>query len=214
MKSGTSGLIARIGGPGSYSDIATQKMFGKNARILRRPSFQKCLEAVRRRRADRAVVPVHNAARGSISDTGRKITVMDMADQMGLAKTREFRLPVRHVIASRGSLEQVRLAFSKLQAIEQCTKFCKRHGITPVHATMEGRELADTSEAARYVASLKVRYVAAICDRKAARRHGLPVLDTETVADVENNYTLFFVYERNDARAARRPAARAARRHP
>lgn len=196
LKRSPSGPIARIGGPGSYSETATNKMFGASARVLPCGSIYRCLEAVLMRKAGRAVVPVYNAARGPISDTGSMITVEATAAKMGLVKTRELRLPVRHVIASRGSLDQVRLAFSKMQAIDQCRKFCKRHGITPVHTTMEGRELADTSEAAGYVAGLKVRFVAAICDPKAARHHGLPVLDTETVADVEDNYTVFFVYER------------------
>jgi len=177
-------------------------MFGASAKVLVCASIYKCLEAVLGRTARRAVVPVYNAARGPISDTGSMITVEAMAAKMGLVKTREFRLPVCHIIASRGSLDQVRLAFSKLQAIEQCLEFCKRHNITPVHTTLEGKEIADTSEAARYVARLDVRFAGAICDPKAARHYGLPVLDTETVADVEDNYTVFFVYERS----ARRPA--------
>lgn len=187
--------IARIGGPGSYSETATNKMFGASARVLLCGSIYKCLEAVLMRKARRAVVPVYNAARGPISDTGSLITVEAMAAKMGLVKTRELRLPVRHIIASRGSLDQVRLAFSKLQAIEQCREFCNRHNITPVHTTIEGKELADTSEAAKYVAGLRVRFAAAICDPKAAKHYGLPILDTETVADVEDNYTVFFVYE-------------------
>jgi len=130
------------------------------------------------------------------------ITVGAMAAKMGLVKTREFRLPVCHTIASRGSLDQVRLAFSKLQAIEQCLEFCKRHSITPVHTALEGKEVADASEAARCVAGLNVRLAGAICDPKAARHYDLPVLETETVADVEDNCTVFFVY----GRARRRPA--------
>lgn len=211
MRDSAPDLIARIGGPGSYSETATNRMFGASAKVLLCGSFYKCLEAVLERMARRAVVPVYNATRGPISDAGSMITVESMAAKMGLVKTREFRLPVHHIIASRGSLDQVRLAFSKMQAIEQCLEFCKRHNITPVHTTLEGKEIADTSEAARYVAGLNVRFAGAICDPKAARHYGLPVLETETVADVQDNYTVFFVYER----ATRRPAgSRRGRKRP
>lgn len=196
MDSKKSDLIARIGGPGSYSDMAVRQMFGEGAKILRCGSFRECLEATSGGRAGRAVIPTRNSITGNISDVPAGPTVEEMASEAGLVKVKEYRLQVRHVLASRSAIEDVGMVYSKLQALDQCRKLCDSRGWLTVDAAPDGRPITDTSAAAKYVAQLDVTYAAAICSAEAAKSNGLSILMDRGVADKEDNHTVFFAYRR------------------
>ncbi|RNJ72826.1 MAG: hypothetical protein EB824_05410 [Thaumarchaeota archaeon S15] len=73
MNKALGGLIARIGGPESYSDKATRELFGDTAKILRCDSIRACLESLSGGKAARAVVPVRNAIIGDIIMEGKTV---------------------------------------------------------------------------------------------------------------------------------------------
>lgn len=187
------GLIARIGGPGSYSDKAAKEIFGKSAKMLICKSIFECLEATRNGKTKQALVPVYNTIIKDIVDGGQK--VKDMAYEMGLVKESEHRLRIRLVLASYGNMAQIRVVYSKQQPIEQCGNFFKTHSYLHAADMIDGKKITDTSAAAEYVKSQKVRYAAAICDADAASHHKVPVILTD-VADKRMNFTTFFVYAR------------------
>lgn len=189
-------LIARIGEPGSYSDIAVRHMFGEDTKILRCGSFRECLKAANDGKAEQAVVPARNSITGEITDVPSGPSVAEMALEMNLVRTQEYRLPVRHVLASRGSIKEIKAVYSKRQAIEQCGMLCKTHNWITAYTTPDGKIITDTSAAAKHVAQTGVAYAAAICSAEAAGRHGLPVIMDRGVADKEDNHTVFFAYRR------------------
>ena len=193
MNKALEGLIARIGGPESYSDKATRELFGDTAKILRCDSIRACLESLSGGKAARAVVPVRNAIIGDIIMEGK--TVKKMADELGLLRVMEHRQMVFLVLASYGRLEDIRIVYSIQPALDQCKKFFDRHKKISMAATIGGKNIKDTSTAAGHVKNSRVRYTAAICDADAAKIHRVPVV-LSPVADKEENFTTFYVYEK------------------
>ncbi|RNJ73087.1 MAG: hypothetical protein EB832_02565 [Thaumarchaeota archaeon S14] len=188
-------MIARIGGPKSYSDLAAARTFGVSAAssFLLRRSFEGCLGAASVAMARYALVPVENTINGKISDRKSGPTVEEMASEMGLVVARRLRLRVRHVLASRGRLEDIRMVYSKRQPIEQCGRLVRRLGLRASDRAPNGEVLPDTSAAAKLVASLDIN-VAAICNAEAAAHYGLDVIKSTGVADRRNNFTTFHAY--------------------
>lgn len=193
MNNAPASLIARIGGPESYSDKATREIFGDSAQILQCKSIRECLESLPAGKAARAVVPVHNVIIGDIVRDGK--TVKKMADEMGLSTVKEHRQRIFLVLASYGKLGEIEVAYSIQPALDQCKNFFESHKKITMASTIGGRKITDTSTAAEHVKNSRVRYAAAICDADAARHHGVPVVLTR-VADKEENLTTFYVYEK------------------
>lgn len=197
-------MIARIGGPKSYSDIAATKMFGKSAASLsRRCSFEDCLLAVQAREVRYALVPVKNTITGKISDKKSGPTVEEMASEMRLVMAKRLRLRVCHVLASKGRLKDIKLVYSKRQPIEQCGRLVRRLGLQTSDVAPNGKGISDTSAAARLVANLGTN-VAAICNVEAAEHYGLDVIMPTGVADRTDNFTTFHAYARSPGRIYRK----------
>lgn len=186
-------LIARIGGPESYSDKAARGFFGESVKTTRRETIHQCLLAVLEGEAGAALVPVNNAILGDVRMDGK--TVKCMASEMGLCPTSAHRLRIRLVLASRGTLEEIKVAYSIQPALDQCTRFFESHRNIARASTIDNKRITDTSMAAECVKNLYVRYAAAICDADAAEHHGIPVALTG-IANKEDNYTTFFLYRK------------------
>jgi len=193
MASVPPGLIARIGGPESYSDKATRAIFGDAARILRCDTIRECLESLPDGKAACAVVPVHNAILGDIVMEGK--TVKNMAGELGLSVVKERKQRIFLVLASYGKLDEIDIVYSIQPALDQCKKFFDRHKNISMAATIGNKIITDTSAAAEHVKHSGVRYTGAICDADAAKHHGVPIV-LPLVADKEKNFTTFYVYEK------------------
>lgn len=186
-------LIARIGGPESYSDKAARAFFGESVKILLCESKLKCLEEVRAGNAGGALVPVNNVIIGDVKEDGK--TVKELADGMGLRQVGEHRLRIRLVLASYEPLEKIKIVYSIRPALEQCTEFFKKHKHLTRMSIIGNKEISDTSTAVKYVQQMYVTYAGAICDADAATLRKVPVIETH-VANKKNNYTTFFLYRK------------------
>jgi len=205
MRNGATDVIARIGGPESYSDKAARKLFGKSVKILVCESIRMCLVAVLEGMASGAPVPVNNVIIGDVKEDGK--TVKDLASEMGLSRTRTHRLRIRLVLASCGRLEEVRVVYSKQPALDQRKKFSKAHRNITMTDTFNDKKISDTSAAVKLVKDLGLLYTAAICDVDAAKHHGVPII-LDPVADKTENFTTFFLYEKKRPKKAKRRAAK------
>ena len=193
MEDDNADVIARIGGPESYSDKAARNFFGTSAKILRCESMRKCFLAVLEGKAGGALVPVNNVILGDIREAGEK--VKDMASGLNLCPVCAHRLRVRLVLASYGTLEEIKIAYSIQPALDQCTEFFQNHRHISRASTIDNKRITDTSMAAECVKNLDVRYASAICDADAAQHHGVPVALT-AIANRQDNYTPFFLYRK------------------
>jgi len=172
-------------------------MFGGSVDVRAMDSLDACLGDVSARRADIAVVPVHNTENGDIRGAGG-VPLADMAGSMGLRALSTLELPVDHVLASFGRLEDIITVYSKDVALEQCSGIIERHGWAWLSVIPGNPVPLSTSAAARYVATKRVRFIAAICSEEAAAHHGVPVVQ-RNISNSPDNSTTFHAYVRADS---------------
>ncbi|WP_224362212.1 prephenate dehydratase [Hyalangium versicolor] len=171
--------IAFQGERGAYSEEATRALFGPSVEAVPCPNFRAVFEAVAAGRVDGGAVPVENSLAGSVLDN------VDLLLEFSLPITGELSLRIRHcLMAPEGvALKDIQRVFSHPQALAQCARFLRQHGMTPVVDI-------DTAGSARKLAEMKPPNSGAIASRTAAELYGLKVL-LEGVADSPNNLTRF-----------------------
>jgi len=189
--------VARFGDDHSYSDIATRRLFGGSANVVVLEDFDGCLEAAAADGHTVAMVPVHNTANKRIV-CADSVPVMDRARSMGLRVLATLELPVDHVLASFGGMEDIAIVYSKDEALAQCSRIIERHGWRQLSAVPGIIVPFSTSGAARYVAGRRAPSFAAICSEDAAEHYGVPIVK-RNIADSPDNKTTFHAYVRADS---------------
>lgn len=183
IRSGTK--IALQGELGSFSHQASVKIFGSKAAPLHCGSFERVFDAVARKRADLAVIPIENTLAGSIHKN------FDLLARHSLEVIAETSLRVEHsLIASPGvSLRQIRKIYSHPAALDQCTRLLGRFkGVETV-------PYYDTAGSVKFIRDHALRDVAAIASEQAARIYGMKILRRGIEDDAEN-YTRFLALAR------------------
>jgi len=189
--------VARFGDEYSYSDIATRRMFGDSASVVVLKDFDGCLKAAAADVGTVAMVPVYNAANKKISCED-SVPVMDRAESMGLRVLAELDLPVDHVLASFGRLEEITTVISKDEALAQCSRIINDRGWRRLSAIPGSSATLSTSAAVRHVADKRFRAMAAIGSEDAAEHYGVPIVK-RNIADSPDNKTTFHAYVRADS---------------
>jgi len=173
--------VAFQGAPGANSHIAVAEMFPA-AHPLPCFSFQDALEAVQEARANLAMIPIENSLHGRVAD------IHFLLPESGLVIVGEHFLPIRYGLMGHGTLADVRDVVSHPQALGQCRRWLRAHGLKPV-------AYDDTAGAAALVAEQKQASMAAIAPLKAAEIYNLNLL-AEAIADSDENVTRFVVLAR------------------
>ena len=178
------------GEPGANSQIACHAVWPK-ADAIPAPTFEDCFAAVEKGAADLAMIPIENSLAGRVAD------IHHLLPTSGLHIVGEYFLPIHfHLMAPRGAtLKGIRTVASHIHALGQCRKIVRKYGWKAVVA-------GDTAGAAREVAELGDRTMAAIAPRLAAEIYGLDILK-ENVADGRENTTRFIILSKEDQRARR-----------
>ncbi|MDO9167171.1 MAG: prephenate dehydratase domain-containing protein, partial [Rhodoferax sp.] len=109
----------------------------------------------------------------------------------------EYFLPIHfHLMVLPGvARSEIRTVHSHIHALGQCRKYIRKNGWKGVIA-------GDTAGAARLIADLKDRSMAALAPRLAAKLYGLDILE-EDVEDSSSNVTRFVVLTKNKEWVAR-----------
>ncbi len=179
-------VIAFQGDFGANSDMACRSAFPYMT-TLPCPTFEAAMEAVRRGRAELAMIPVENSIAGRVAD------LHSLLPHTNLRIVAEHFQRVEHclLVVPGASLKTVKSVRSHVQALAQCRGFLKKHRLTPsVHS--------DTAGAAREIAGLGDRTVAAIASSLAGKIYGLHVL-ARNVEDADHNTTRMLVFSREPA---------------
>src|SRR4051794_5473074 len=148
-------------------------------------TFEDALEAVSSGRAGLAMIPVDNSIAGRVAD------IHHLLPESGLHIVGEHFMPIHfQLMAVPGTrLDEGRTVRSHAHAPGQCRRILRDHG--------GKRVVADgTAGAAREVAELADRSVAAFAPRLAAALYGLEIL-AEDVEDEHHNTTRFLVLSRD-----------------
>ncbi|MDP2332271.1 MAG: prephenate dehydratase [Reyranella sp.] len=180
-----SNVIAFQGEPGANSDMACRAAFPYMT-TLPCPTFDTAMAAVQAGRAELAIIPVENSIAGRVAD------LHSLLPHTRLKIVSEHFQRVEHCLVALpgASLRTIRTVKSHVQALAQCRNFLKKHRLQPlVHA--------DTAGAAREIAEIGDKSVAAIASSLAARIYNLKVL-ARNIEDADHNTTRMLVFSRDE----------------
>lgn len=175
--------IAYCGIEGAWANIAAKKIFPKG-NIISFSSFAKAYESVVNGDCDFAVLPVENSFAGDVSQ------VFDLMHTGPLFINGMYNLKIEQsLLGVKGSkISDIKKVVSHQQAIDQCTEFLQSHEFEIEYAT-------NTAMAAKKVAELNDKSVAAIASEQSAKLYGLEVLEKSINQNAQNT-TRFAVFSR------------------
>ncbi len=173
--------IAFLGPRGTFSEDAARR-FSPTATEVLCDSIEDVFTAVIRWKAEYGILPVENSLEGSVS------TTLEMLLKTEVNICSEIVLDINHfLLALPGTrLDEVREVLSHPHALAQC------RGFLGSLKEVKTRNFPSTAEAAREVASKKLRNTGAIAPKIAAKIYGLEILG-ERIQDQKRNQTRFFV---------------------
>lgn len=185
--------IAFQGEPGANSDTACRNMF-PDMEPLPCPTFEDAFNAVETGKADLAMIPIENTIAGRVAD------IHHLLPESKLHIVGEYFLPIHFQLMVLPGVrrDEIRTVHSHIHALGQCRKYIRKNGWKPVVA-------GDTAGAAKLVAGLKDRTMAALAPALASTLYGLDIIE-ENVEDTDSNVTRFVVLTRN-RQWAERPSA-------
>jgi len=173
-------LVACSGVEGSYSQIATDRLFA-HPNIMHFNSFDAVFSALKAGLCRYGVLPLENSTAGSVN------LVYDLMMRYDFKIVRSVRLKIDHSLLARPGTkkEDIREIFSHEQALDQCAGYLNALG-KDVKVTV----CATTSDAAQLVAESERSDVAALASHSCCELYGLECLEA-SVQDKGNNYTRF-----------------------
>ena len=177
--------IAYSGIEGAFANIAAKRIFPQEE-LISFGDFRSAYEAVEKGDSEYAVLPIEHSYAGEVGQ------VTDLMFQGSLFVNGVYALNVKqNLLGVEGaSLASVKKVVSHPQALEQSADFISSHGY-------ESEEAVNTARAARQVAELGDRSLAAIASEDTASLYGLKIL-AEGVNGYEDNSTRFAILSRNE----------------
>jgi prephenate dehydratase len=168
--------VAIQGELGSFSHRASSNIFGSKAEPLSCGSFEAVFEAVARKRADLAVIPIENTLAGSIHKN------FDLLARHSLEVIAETSLRVEHnLIACPGaSMRHIKQIYSHPAALDQCSRLLRRF------KDAEKISFYDTAGSVKFIRDQQMKNAAAIASEEAARLYGMKILRRGIEDDLEN----------------------------
>jgi prephenate dehydratase len=175
--------IVYQGEPGANSDIACREAY-PSYKPVPCATFEDAFAAVRRGRADLAMIPIENSVAGRVAD------IHHLMPSSRLHIIAEHFMPVHHqLMAPKGAtLKSIRTVESHVHALGQCRNAIRELGIKAIVA-------ADTAGSARTVADAADTTRTAIASKLAAEIYGLKIL-RRNIEDAAHNTTRFIVLSR------------------
>jgi len=177
------------GEPGSYSHLAAREAL-PGCEAVPAPTFEDAFAAIREGAADLGLIPIENSLHGRIAD------IHHLLPDAPLFILGEHFHRVRHQLMAipGATLSSIRTVVSQEPALGQCRNIVRELGLK--------RQLwADTAGAARHVAEVKDKTLAAVASKLAAEIHGLTILKSD-VEDANHNVTRFLIMSRESEIAA------------
>ncbi len=174
------GKIACLGESGSNSHEALIHLYPKASPRFY-SSFAEIFAAVESGTADLGLLPVENSSAGSVSE------VYDLILKYRFYIISASTMHIHHCIAAAQnvSVDRIGTVYSHPQALAQCSDYIAEHDMRPLPCS-------STTAAAQDVSARREPAIAAICSERAAKEHGLSVLD-RNIENNSNNCTRFIV---------------------
>jgi prephenate dehydratase len=183
-------VVAFQGERGAFSEEAARKLLGPAIEVLPCQRFEDVFQALDRKKADAAVIPIENTLHGSVHEN------YDHLLHFNLPIVGETSVRIVHnLIAPAGvPLSRIRRVFSHPVALNQCLAFFAKN------RQFEKVPFYDTAGSVKMVMAEHLTDAAAIASAVAAEIYGARIL-RRSIEDDRRNFTRFFALRRpEDAR--------------
>lgn len=182
--------VAYQGVPGSYSYQAMYDYFGHDIQSINTLLFSDVFDAVESGKINYGILPFENSTTGGIYE------VFDLLASRDLCIVGERCLDVAHnLICLPGArLEDIHTVYSHQQALDQCSRFIRDQGLTPIPST-------NTAVSAQLVREKQDPGLASIGSRLAAKLNDLEVL-VSNINNYSNNITKFIILSKTQKKSA------------
>lgn len=180
--------IAIQGIIGSFHHQVAQEYFGQSVEVDECMSFDELIDSLVSGKTDQAVMAIENSIAGPI------IPNYALIDKNNLHIIGEHYLSIhQNLMALKGqSLEDIREVHSHPMALLQCMDFLKQY---PDIKLVEDK---DTAETARRIQSEKLKGIAAIASKTAAKMYDLEILAPE-IQTIKENMTRFMIIKKEES---------------
>ena len=172
--------IAIQGERGSFSHEAALQML-PSCTVVPCSRSAEVFDAVLRRKADAAVIPIENTLAGPVTEH------FDLLLQHPLFIHREHRLRIRHnlIAAQTTKMGGVKRVLSHPVALDQCRRFFREH------SRVQQVPFYDTAGSVKHVIEKRETDAAGIASKQAALEYGGRILKSG-IEDDPKNFTRFF----------------------
>jgi len=177
--------VAYSGTVGAFAHIAATGYF-PTARKIAYHSFEDAYTAVVDGECDACVLPIENSYNGEVG----QVTDLLFSGPLYVNAITELAVTQDLVGVTGSCIEDIKQVISHPQALGQCREYIKAHGLSAV-------EYENTALAAKRVAELGDKSVAAIASQEAAELFGLKVLE-KNINSTSTNTTRFVILTRTE----------------
>ncbi len=172
--------VAALGPEGTFSHGAVLK-YAADASVVFAPTLYEVFEAVDKGDAEIGIVPIENSLSGTIGLTTDGLMNFNM-NVIG-----EVVLPIRHQLAGKGKIVDIKKVYVQPQTYDQCITFIREQ----LHDAQITMTLSNADSAQLLDSSSKLEE-AAIVPSLAVEHYGLNVIQKD-IQDDDHNKTRFFV---------------------
>lgn len=175
--------IAIQGLLGSFHDIAAHQYFKtEQIELICCSTFEQVFENIHRDKTVIGLVAIENTIAGSLLHN------YELLRDSGTSVVGEHKLHISHCICClpEDDWSTITEVHSHPVALMQCRQYLSQH------PQLKAVEAEDTAGSAQYIKENGCRGWAAICNREAAKMHGMKILD-DNIEDNKHNFTRFLV---------------------
>ena len=178
-------LVAFQGERGAFSEEAARKLMGSSIEVLPCQQFEDVFQALDRKKAQAAVIPIENTLHGSVHENYDHLLHFDLP----IVGETSVRI-VHNLIAPPGvPLRKIRRVFSHPVALNQCLDFFVQN------PQLEKVPFYDTAGSVKMVMGEGLSDAGAIASAVAAEIYGARIL-RRSIEDDRQNFTRFFALRR------------------
>lgn len=175
--------IAIQGLLGSFHDIAAHQYFKtEQIELICCSTFEQVFENIHRDKTVIGLIAIENTIAGSLLHN------YELLRDSGTSVVGEHKLHISHCICClpEDDWTTITEVHSHPVALMQCRQYLSQH------PQLKAVEAEDTAGSAQYIKENGCRGWAAICNREAAKMHGMKILD-DNIEDNKHNFTRFLV---------------------
>ncbi len=175
--------IAYSGTVGAFAFLAAKTLFPEGEYVAY-GDFESAYNAVVNGECDSVVLPIENSFAGEVG----QVTDLIFSGSLYINNVMNLSVTQDLLGVPGAKIEDIKEVISHPQALAQSSKFIKEHGFTAT-------QFSNTALAAKHVASLADKSIAAIAGSEAADEYGLTVL-ASGINDSGTNTTRFATFSR------------------